>query len=74
MERTEKDIISFKDFMKEALFGKDGYYTKIEKLTNDFITPSNFSLPLSLCIKNFIDSLIFEFTTLPLEPSDPEIR
>jgi len=63
MERTERNIISFKDFMKEALFGKNGYYMKKEALTGekgDFITPSNFSFPLSVCIKNYIDNLSYE--------------
>ncbi len=57
MERIKGKIISFKDFMKEALYGERGYYTKREFLTGergDFVTPSNFSLPLVLSLKKFI--------------------
>jgi len=69
MERIEENIISFKDFMKEALYGENGYYMKNRELTGergDFITPSNFSLPLSVCIKNFMDGLNHEFDELSL--------
>ncbi|MEN3046465.1 MAG: SAM-dependent methyltransferase [Candidatus Hydrothermales bacterium] len=55
MERSKGKVVSFKEFMKKALYGEDGYYTKKTSINLDFVTPSNFSLPLSLAIKRFIE-------------------
>ncbi len=62
MERIErKKLISFKEFMKNALYGEKGYYRNKTSLTEDFITPSNFSLALSFIIKNFVQKRIKGF-------------
>lgn len=66
MERIKGKIISFKDFMKEALYGERGYYNKREFLTGergDFVTPSNFSLPFVLALKKFIEDNKKDFDT-----------
>ncbi|MEO0255164.1 MAG: SAM-dependent methyltransferase [candidate division WOR-3 bacterium] len=66
MERIKGKVISFKDFMKEALYGEKGFYTKKEFLTGergDFVTPSNFSLPLILSLKKFIEEKGKELNT-----------
>ncbi|MEN3044272.1 MAG: SAM-dependent methyltransferase [Candidatus Hydrothermales bacterium] len=54
MEGFKEEIVSFKEFMRKALYGENGYYTKKMTINLDFVTPSNFSLPLSIALKSFI--------------------